>query len=260
MYVIHRVTHHATHQETEDRKNIVMRIIETKAPLELEQLKEYFTDKNVFYMIDYEQSDLKGDMLLTYLSNLEIPCDIKVEQSENCMDLLKYYLNFKQIVSIPFLEHKTIDILFQVKGLYEGNDKQFIDENKEIIQKWIEKLDSLSLFNMWVVNEDSFKEFVENFPKDSTNDIAGINFVSLLKHEHFYSYYNVIEEDNLKFFSAYFEEYMFKGNNLYSYWANKNNPMFLLNWAISSGELDVTAYNEAIAKDIQELGEIDSFN
>lgn len=238
----------------------IMRIIETKAPLELEQLKEYFTDKNVFYLIDYERSDLKGDILLTYLSNLEIPCDIKIELADNCMELLKDYLNFKQIVSIPFLEHKTIDVLFQAKGFYEGNDKQFIEENRETLQQWIEKLDSLSLYSMWIVNEDSFKEFAESFPKDNTNDITGINFVSLLKHEHFYTYYNVVEEENLKFFSEYFEEYMFKGNNLYSYWANENNPMFLLNWAISSGEFDVNAYNEAISKDIQELEKSDPLN
>ena len=256
MCAIPLVTVLVIHPETEGRKKIIMRIIETKAPLELEQLKEYFTDKNVFYLINYEQSDLQGDMLLTYLSNLEIPCDIVVEQTPNCMNLLKDYLNFKQIVSIPFLEHKTIDVLFQAKGFYEGNDKQFIEENKDIIQQWIEKLDSLSLYNMWIVNEETFKEFAESFPNDNSNDIAGINFVSLLKHEHFYTYYNAIEEKNLKFFNKYFEEYMFKGDNLYSYWANENNPMFLLNWAISSENLDVSAYNEAIEKDIQELQRI----
>jgi hypothetical protein len=260
MFVIHRAIVHATVRVAADKGNYTMRIIETKAPLELEQLKEYFTDKNVFYLINYEQSSLQGDMLLTYLSNLEIPCDIVVEQTDNCMSLLKDYLNFKQIVSIPFLEHKTIDVLFQTKGFYKGDDEQFIEENKEIIEKWIEKLDSLSLFNMWVVNDNSFKEFAENFPEDSSNDITGINFVSLLKHEHFYSYYNEVNEAHLKFFSAYFEDYMFKGNNLYSYWANENNPMFLLNWAISSGNLDVNAYNEAIAKDIWELQQLDSYN
>lgn len=258
------VTHHVTvlviHPEIEDKKRNIMRNIETKAPLELEQLKEYFTDKSVFYLINLEESELKGDMLLTYLSNLEIPCDIVIEQPENCMSLLKDYLNFKQIVSIPFLEHKTIDILFQAKGFYKGDDEQFIEDNKDIIQSWIEKLDSLSLYNMWIVNEDSFKEFVKSFPEDSSNDITGINFVSLLKHEHFYTYYNKINADNLKFYSEYFEEYMFKGDNLYTYWANGNNPLFLLNWAISSGNLNVSAYNDALTKDIKELQSIDSFN
>jgi len=30
---------------------------------------------------------------------------------------------------------------------------------------------------------------------------------------------------------------MFKGNNLFSYWANENNPMFLLTWGIASGNI-----------------------
>jgi hypothetical protein len=230
-----------------------MRIIETKAPLELDQLKEYFVNKDVFFIIDYEKSDLKGDTLLTYLSNLEIPCDVKVESRDDCMALLKEYLVFKQVLNIPFLEHKTIDILFQVKGFYEQSDSDFIKQNSEIIEKWIERLDSLTIFNMWIVNDDSFKVFAEEFPVDETKDITGINFVSLLKHENFYSFYESIEEKNLKFFSAYFEDYMFKGNNLYSYWANANNPMFMLTWGIASGELDIGEYTKSIKEDAQEL-------
>jgi hypothetical protein len=258
MYVIAHVTVRAIHLEAEDKELNIMKIIETKAPLGLEQLKEYFVDKNVFYIIDYEKSDLRGDMLLTYLSNLEIPCDIKVDSRENCMSLLKDYLNFKQIVNIPFLEHKTMDILFQAKKFYEGDDTDFIHENSEILQKWIERLDSLSLFNMWIVNDDSFKEFAESFPRDDTKDIAGINFVSLLKHENFYSFYNEVDESNLKFFVSYFEEYMFKGENLYGYWANRNNPMFLLNWAISSGNLVNADYSTIMKQEIQELQGIDT--
>ncbi len=230
-----------------------MKIIEATAPLELDQLKEFFVDKNVFYLIDYEKSNLKGELLLTYLSNLEIPCDIKIESKENCFDLLGIYLKFKQILTVPFLEQKMIDILFQYKGLIEVSDFDFIEKNKSSIQSWVEKLDSLSLFNMWVINEDSFKEFAEGFPVDETNDIEGINFVSLLKHEHFFTYYNVIDENNLKFFSTYFEEYMFKGNNLYSYWANSNNPMFLLNWAIATDNFNVDDYNSALNKELEEL-------
>ena len=237
-----------------------MRIIETTAPLQLDQLKEYFTDKNVFYIIDYENSDIKNEMLLTYLSNLEIPCDIQIKEYENCMDLLSTYFSFKQMLSVPFLEEKAIDILLQYKGIIEVSDHDFIENHKEIIQSWVEKLDSLSIFNMWIVNETSFKEFAEGFPFNDDNTIEGINFVSLLKHEHFYIYYNIIENGNLNFYERYFEDYMFKGNNLYSYWANENNPMFLLNWAISSGNLDLEEYSKVIKEEVQELKEIVSFS
>ena len=47
-----------------------MNVIETTAPIKIEELKKYFADKETFYVIDYANSDLKGSKLLTYLSNL----------------------------------------------------------------------------------------------------------------------------------------------------------------------------------------------
>ena len=31
---------------------------------------------------------------------------------------------------------------------------------------------------------------------------------------------------------------MFKGKNLYEFWANKNNPLFLSTWAVATGVRD----------------------
>ena len=52
-------------------------IIETKAPIAIDDLKKHFTDKDISFLIDYKKSDLKGEKLLTYLSNLDLPCDLK---------------------------------------------------------------------------------------------------------------------------------------------------------------------------------------
>ena len=64
-------------------------IIETKAPIAIDELKKYFTDKDVSYLIDYEKSDLKGKKLLTYLSNLDIPADIKNVDLELVKEIIK---------------------------------------------------------------------------------------------------------------------------------------------------------------------------
>ena len=41
---------------------------------------------------------------------------------------------------------------------------------------------------------------------------------------------------------------MFKGKNLYSYWANKNNILFLQTWAVASGERqNILAENNELA-------------
>jgi hypothetical protein len=44
---------------------------------------------------------------------------------------------------------------------------------------------------------------------------------------------------------------MFKGKNLYSYWANINNPMFLLTFGIGSGDVTTEQYVEARNQSIQ---------
>ena len=46
-------------------------IIETKAPIAIDDLKKHFTDKDVSFLIDYKTSDLKGEKLLTYLNLLQ---------------------------------------------------------------------------------------------------------------------------------------------------------------------------------------------
>ena len=46
-----------------------MNTIETIIPISMDNLKKYFVDKETFYSIDYENSELKGKKMLTYLSN-----------------------------------------------------------------------------------------------------------------------------------------------------------------------------------------------
>lgn len=226
-----------------------MQIVETTAPISLNHLKLYFSDKTTRYTIDYENSQLKDELLLTYLGNLELPCDLKIENKESLYHLLKHYFSFRQIVDIPYLEHKAIDILFQYKGLIETVDSDFINDNLEIISKWSKKLDSLTLYNMWIVETGEFKDFVKTFPENDTDAIEGVNFVSLLKYPHFYSYYSIMNEANLEYYSVYFNEYIFKGNNLYSYWANENNPLFLLTWSIASGQMNSSEYISSVKVD-----------
>ena len=91
--------------------------------------KKYFTNKDTFYIIDYSKSEMKGSKLLTYLSNLDLPVDIK----EPDMNLVKDYLSGISLVNIDSLENIVINILLQYKNLVkEDNYKNFIEENKEL--------------------------------------------------------------------------------------------------------------------------------
>lgn len=232
-----------------------MNFVETVAPISIENLKKYFTDKTTFFVINYKDSTLKGAKLLTYLSNLDIPCDIDVKgcTEEECYELIKEYLNSTMIVNIPSLEKAVTNILHQAKGLVEKQDSKFIEDNNEIINKWISKLESLSLYNMYIVGDENFKSFVESFEKDDSSDLIGVNFISLLKNGYFYSFFGNTDQRSLKFYTHYFNDYMFKGKNMYSFWANENNPLFLLTYGIAEGMITGESYNSAKQKTIEEL-------
>lgn len=223
-----------------------MDIINTIAPISIEELKKYFVNKDTKYIIDYKNSKLKGLKLLTYLSNLDVPCDIQLDILDpEFIDLLRDYLTCPFIVNIELLELATIHLLFHAKDMIEevppnalnvsSMMSKFVVDNPDIINKWVNILDSLTLYNMYIVEEPTFVEFVKSHPLSEESSPNGINFVSLLKHEVFYSFYERIDRASMKYYQVYFDEYIFKGKNLYSYWANENNPLFLLTASIANG-------------------------
>ena len=237
-----------------------MNIVETIAPISLDNLKKYFNDKTTFFVINYKDSSLKGTKLLTYLSNLDIPSDIDFSgcSSDECYDMIKEYLHSSMIVNVHTLESSVINILHQAKQLVPLQDKEFIEQNKDILNKWISKLESLSLYNMHIISDDMFKEFVSSFETDDSSELEGVNFISLLKHQNFYSFYNNTYKNSLKFYTHYFNDYMFKGKNMYSYWANENNPLFLLTYGIAEGVVEGDSYNSHKQKTIEELENVTS--
>ena len=217
-----------------------MNTIKTVAPIAIEELKKYFVDNTINYVIDYANSTIKGAKLLTYLSNLDLPCDIEFTDDAEKLEILKEYFNSPLIVKIKSLEDLALSVLYEAKRFEDNGMNEFIEKNTEIVQQWLSVCDSLTLFNMYSVDHEEMKEFAQSFPLDETDSTRGINFVSLLDHEEFYGLYAVIAQDSLKFYKTYFNSYMFKGKNLYHYWANQNNPMFLLTWGIATG-LDIAS-------------------
>jgi hypothetical protein len=229
-----------------------MNIIETTAPIGLEDLKKYFNDKTVSYVIDYATSKLQGAKLLTYISNLDLPIDVKFDSTtEQGQELLKAYMESTFLVSVPSLEATLIAYLFNYR--FGSPVDKFVEDNIELFDHWAKVLDSCTIFNMYSLNDDTFKEFARNHPEEKFEVFKGINFVQLLKHVDFFQFYQGIKQDNLKFMPEVFDNYMFKGKNLYSFWANENNPMFLLTWGVASGELTGSEYVEAKQASIAEM-------
>lgn len=237
-----------------------MNVLNVAAPIAIEELKKYFSDKSTFYKINYAESKLTGSKLITYLSNLDLPADVELNGStEDTYQLIKDYMNSPMLVNIESLEFAVMMILAEAKGLTEQkHHAKFIEENSELVDQWISKLDSLTLYNMYIINSDDTKAFAESFPLDETTDITGVNFISLLKHPEFYSLYEAVDQSKLKFYKNYFNEYMFKGKNLYSFWATHANPLFLLTFGIGSGDVTGEQYINAKQLTIQGMQNVSS--
>jgi hypothetical protein len=239
-----------------------MNIINTTAPISIEDLKKYFADETIQFNIDYKNSTLKGSKLLIYLGNLNVPCDLDLDSDDEFLDLMKDYFNAKTLVTIPKLEIAAVEIMLGRKS-FLGDDyngvvtaKQvttFIKNNKEIVDKWMSVLDSMTLFNMKTIDTTECQEFVESFPSNDTDDLTGINFVNILKYPDFYIYYARLEENTLINYRRYFSEYMFKGKNLFHYWAVDANPMFIITTSIATSELKGGDIDRAFEETLKEL-------
>jgi hypothetical protein len=230
-----------------------MNVITTKAPIGIEDLKVYFQDKDTKYLIDYGISDLKGEKLLTYLGNLDLPCDIIYDNDESLFEMVEAYLKFTHIVNIQSLELRVIDMLLQRKNLKQQFTPNAVERFGDLLDQWIQKLEALVLYNIHMLNDESLKESVSNQPHNDTDSTEGINFVSLLKHSDFYTFYESINDSNIVYYTKYFNDYMFKGQNLYSYWANENNPMFLLTWGIANGIVTKEQYDASVITSLVEI-------
>ena len=215
-----------------------MNVINTVAPIPIEELKKYFVDPDTKFLINYKESKLKGSKLLTYLSNLDIPADIDLAGSENqeFFELLKSYFESPFLLNVELLEESAIEVLLTRKNILVKNEySKFIEENTEIIDKWVSVLESLLVYNISIINEPQIKQSLSSFEIVPGQDLVGINFVNLIKHEHFYLFYDMIDHSQLKYYQGYFDDYMFKGKNLYTYWAHENNPLFLISFGIAEG-------------------------
>ena len=143
--------------------------------------------------------------------------------------------------------------MFEKKNIFLEKNKELIEKNNVILNEWILKLESLPLYNMYTIGNNCFSDFINEFETVDTLELKGINFVNLLKYEEFYTFYEKISEIKPKFYTHLFKEYIYKGKNLYAYWANENNPMFLLTYGIASGVAKPEQHIEAKIKALEEI-------
>ena len=225
----------------------------TKAPIPLEDLKEYFSNKELQFIINYKISDLKEEKLLTYLSNLDVPCDVHFKDCsiDEKMTLIKAYFNTRMLVHIKSLEVTALLIVLLNKGidntsmysnkmLSKNQMEDFIKNNRDIINRWTTAIASGSVYNLTTINDNSIKKLAEDFEIVDDADYCGINYVKLYNYESVYELFPLVE--GKKYFVRQFTEAMFKGVPMFNYWNVPNNIIATMTKAIASGNMDSDKY------------------
>jgi hypothetical protein len=235
-----------------------MKYIDTIAPIPIDSIKEYFKDKNLMFLIDYENSKLENKVFLTYLSNLDIPCDVKLDSlsKEKKISLLEAYLDIKNIINVPVLNMMMAQIILKMIGtdpalllkvlpLTNEECDAFIEKNRSSLQRWLVFLDSTMVFLIYSYKDLNEKLKVEeNFPKIDDENFVGLNVINLLKIPAFLELYFAAEKPVAMFyFKQHFETYMFKGKSFFEFYNNDSNTFIPLLKKLISKELPLTPPN-----------------
>lgn len=216
-----------------------MRFINTLVPVPIESIKEYFKDKDIMFLLDYNQSKLQDKVFITYLSNLDVPCDLdpNVELiKEVKFKLLESYMDIKNICNITTLNMAMIEVVLSFTGInpsfllskrFFTDDElvEFLQKNHETISKWATFLDSTMVFLL-----KSFQDLNDELKVESTYECiddphyVGLNVVNMLSIPGFLElYFSKKRNYNSKYFKQQFETHMFKGKALYNYYMNEHN-------------------------------------
>ena len=66
----------------------------------------------------------------------------------------------------------------------------------------------------------------------------------------------LVAEREVFYFEKQFNEQMYKGQDLYTYWNNDNNTMAIITWGISSGDITFDEFNANIEKGLDDVSAI----
>ncbi len=201
--------------------------IRTVAPIPTVDLKRKFTE-NVEFIIDVDNSRLKGRPLITWLSNLDIKARLEIQSDELRFDLLEEYMRSTLLVNIHDLNDLAMNICLAASGrqhLLDFDPSAFIEKNADLIETWLKRVYSIPVYALHCSPEH--KDLVNEFEEDDSDGLVGLNFVKLIDHELFPLLMEGIREDEMCWNKTLFNEYIFGGDNLFKYFASKNNPYFL---------------------------------
>lgn len=200
----------------------------TEAPIPVGVLRRKFTE-NIEFVIDYENSKFNDKVLITYLSNLNLKCRINLNDPDKALKLVEAYMRSPTLVALDDLLDVVINILLAYSGkpcLLSFDPSDFIRANLDIVNTWMKRVASLYLYAFWI-DSSVDKAFFEKWPADTDDSLMGVNYVHLIKHPLFHLLIEDIPQQTWMHSPFFFQEYVFAGQNLYTYFAQPENPLYM---------------------------------
>lgn len=210
--------------------------VETTAPIGMAVLKRKFTE-NIKFVLNYDEGKYKGKVFMTYLSNLNIDCEVVVKEEAALLELLTDYFHMPALVNLELLEDVAINVLLAASGrpyILPFDPASYIALNREIIDIWLKRMYSMHLFAIHCTGK--YEEYVKSFPHDDNDSVVGLNYVSLIKNPSFIILMGGVEESQYTWNKTLFNEYIFAGGNLFSFFAVQENPLFAMVVAMQTPE------------------------
>lgn len=210
----------------------------TTAPLQGGEIREYFDNKELFYILNYSKSTIKGAQFLVYTTNLDLPCDVTFDwplSYEEYEQILLAYLNQNSVTRMFGLHVMAAQMLLVAKGFTLEQVPyampveielitQFVEKHKEQVLKWLHFIDSTQVFAL-----QSIERLRNHYnPRDvfdvvEDRSYVGANVAGLFAVPEFIGTYFCASEFRLSYFQHQFEDYMFKGAHLSKYFNHQNN-------------------------------------
>ena len=212
-------------------------------PLSVDQIKEFFTNKEIIYLVNYKNSDLKGVVFLTYLSNLDLPAEIDFSENsfEEKEELFKIYMETRNIIPCDTLRFNAAAFLLEKRGLNSFNYldklyfskeemKKFIENNLELVNKWEQFVESTTIYAQSTIEPLLDRLNLEEiYPICDDQQFIGANVVNLFSIGGFYELFlSRPFAHQLTYFKPQFQEYMFRGKNFYSFYNCDENTVYKL--------------------------------
>lgn len=234
-------------------------------PIPPDNIREFFTNKNIVFLADYTTARLKGESFLTYLSNVNVPSDVHFTDKKDeetgeplftkamFFEVMKAYFKQRMVSKLSTLNVHAAQILLLAKGMKfedipyktsfdEETLFEFIQENLDTILNWLHFIDSSRVLVVHAITKlrEEFKP-AENFEIVDDKEYVGHNVVNLYGVPFFMQNYFAIEGATYResFFLQQFEEYMFGNNRLVTYFVDKNNVICSTYERIAAGDIDL---------------------